>query len=295
MAQKYVSPLNDPDIRHLHIGRPFSFDSNLYPISYDSIGIGCPQMPVYVHDNENPFFNLCIGGKGILYIDDKKYDIVPGVAMLVGPGSSIRYHSVGDDVYITLWVNFAGYLRKEVFRNMNITFQIDDMQPFIDKFLEIANMETDQNWEVNSSVKLYEYAILINKHLSYTLKPNNKYKDILSPALFYLVNNLDKPYDASALAKQLNTSQTHMCRMFKKAFDCRPGEYAETLKVNYAKSLLENNISLSVDEIARMTGYDNTSYFIMLFKKHTGITPFQYKTTHQSNINAKQNTKENQL
>lgn len=284
MAQKYVSPINNPNIHHLHIGRPFAFDSNLYPISYDSIGIGCPQMPVYVNDNENPFFNLCIDGKGILYIDDKKYDIYPGIAMLVGPGSSIRYHAT-EDVYTTVWVNFAGYLRKEIFRNMNVTFKIDDITPFINKFLEIANMEIDENWEVNSSVKLYEYAILINKYLSYTLKPNNKYKDILAPALFYLVNNIDQPYNATDLATQLNVSKTYMCKLFKKAFNCRPGEYAEELKINYAKSLFENNFSLSVDEASRMVGYDNTSYFISVFKKHTGSTPLHYKTTCQSKKN----------
>ena len=197
--------------------------------------------------------------------------------MLVGPGSSIRYHAV-EDVYTTVWVNFAGYMRKEVFRNMNITFKIDDITPFIDKFLEIANMETDENWAMNSSVKLYEYALLINKYLSYTIKPRNKYKDMLVPAIFYLTNHIDRPYDAAKVAEQLNISQTHMCRLFKMAFNCRPSEYAETLKINYSKSVFENNISLSVDEVARIVGYENTSYFISIFKKHTGVTPFKYKS-----------------
>ena len=278
MPQKAI---NDTSIRQLHIGRPFAFDSNLYPISYDSMGIGCPQAPVYVYDNENPFFNLCIAGRGILYIDDKKYDITPGTAMLVGPGSSIRYHAVGEE-YTTVWINFAGYMRKDVFRNMNVTFKIDDMTPFIDRFWEIANMDTDENWEMDSSVKLYEYALLINKQLNYTLKPKNKYKDILTPAVFYLSQNIDQPYDAKVLADQLNISQAHMCRLFKKAFNCRPSEYTEELKINYCRSLFENDISLSVDDAARMVGYENTSYFIAIFKKHTGMTPLRYKNEHYS-------------
>ncbi len=41
--------------KSLHISPPFSFASEKYPISFHSIGIGYPQGPVHVNDNEYPF------------------------------------------------------------------------------------------------------------------------------------------------------------------------------------------------------------------------------------------------
>ena len=204
--------------------------------------------------------------------------------MLVGPGGNIRYHADGD-VYTTLWVSFSGYLRKEIFSDMNIAFRIENMDVFLDKFLEIALMDEDyETWEMKSSIKLYEYCLLINTQLNYVLEPKNKYIDMLAPAHVYFMNNISKPYIAAEVAECLKMSQAHMCRIFKKAYNCRPSEYAERAKISYAKSLMDNDLALSVDQIAEMVGYNNTSYFISIFKKLCGITPHQYKSTRNKTV-----------
>ena len=266
--------------KHMHLDPPFSYNSNNYPLSFDSIGIACPQPPIYVHDNPNPFFNLCVEGNGILYIDGQKYNITSGVAMLVGPGASIHYHAVGD-TYTTVWINFSGYLRKEIFTRMNVCFKVNDMQPFVDKFMEIVHLDIDNEWEQNSSLMLYEFCLMINKSLNQILSPNNKYIDMLGPARWYLMRNISEPYDAAKIAEVLNISQTHMCRLFHKAYNCTPSEYTERLKINYAKSMFKNDPSININEVGRMVGYENASYFISVFRKQTGLTPFQYKSSQE--------------
>ena len=53
-------------------------------------------------------------------------------------------------------------------------------------------------------------------------------------------------------------------------------EYIKKRRFNIAKKLLSDS-SYSLKEVADAIGYDNVSYFCSLFKKATGLTPFEYR------------------
>ena len=50
--------------------------------------------------------------------------------------------------------------------------------------------------------------------------------------------------------------------------------------INKAKELLLVNSYLKVQDIARMTGFSDTSHFISMFKKTTGMTPLEFRRMH---------------
>ena len=52
-------------------------------------------------------------------------------------------------------------------------------------------------------------------------------------------------------------------------------------------NLIENT-DYNITEIANAVGYDNSMYFSRVFKKHTGMTPTEYKRRNEKKIN-KQN------
>ena len=52
----------------------------------------------------------------------------------------------------------------------------------------------------------------------------------------------------------------------------RPMEYISRKRVTQAKELLLST-SKSIEEIAKLAGYDNPTYFGMVFKKYEGTTP----------------------
>ena len=53
--------------KSLHISPPFSFASEKNPISFHSIGIGYPQGPVHVNDNEYPFLISAYRARDLIY------------------------------------------------------------------------------------------------------------------------------------------------------------------------------------------------------------------------------------
>jgi transcriptional regulator GlxA family with amidase domain len=65
-------------------------------------------------------------------------------------------------------------------------------------------------------------------------------------------------------------------RRFKTATGSTLIEYAQSLRVESAKRLLETGES-PADEVAASVGYENAAFFRRLFKRSTGLTPGDYR------------------
>lgn len=79
-----------------------------------------------------------------------------------------------------------------------------------------------------------------------------------------------------ALAKRAAMSPRNFIRRFKTATGRLPGEYLQMTRIAAARDLLENG-SDSIQEIGARVGYVDSSFFRALFKRHTGMTPAEYR------------------
>jgi transcriptional regulator GlxA family with amidase domain len=79
-----------------------------------------------------------------------------------------------------------------------------------------------------------------------------------------------------ALAKKAAMSPRNFIRRFKVATGRLPGEYLQLMRITAARELLENE-SLSIQEVSARVGYADLSSFRTLFKRHTGMTPADYR------------------
>ena len=74
-------------------------------------------------------------------------------------------------------------------------------------------------------------------------------------------------------------SHSHLCRIIKKALHITPAALINQYRLHLAERLLTTQPSLSVTEIAFRGGFEDTSYFIRLFRKEKGITPGKLRTS----------------
>ena len=79
------------------------------------------------------------------------------------------------------------------------------------------------------------------------------------------------------LAKHFNRSKSHISHLFKSTNGQTIRAYCNNLKLEDARNLLINT-DLPITEIALDTGFNDTSYFIHLFKTKYGISPLKYRT-----------------
>ena len=75
---------------------------------------------------------------------------------------------------------------------------------------------------------------------------------------------------------------------FKNVMKVPPMQYIVSLRIAAAKGYLENS-NKNIAEIAATVGYDNALYFSRLFRKHTGVTPSEYRKKNK--INSQNNVK----
>lgn len=101
---------------------------------------------------------------------------------------------------------------------------------------------------------------------------SNKLKDILH----YLDAHYTENISLDRLAEQFFISKYYLSREFKKEYGTTIVQYLLTKKITNAKELLRYSDS-SIEEVARLCGIDDASYFNKIFKKMEGCTASEYR------------------
>ena len=92
----------------------------------------------------------------------------------------------------------------------------------------------------------------------------------------YLQQHYDSDVSIDRLAERIGMGPRNFIRRFKAATGRVPGAYVQTLRVSAAKELLENGTS-SIQAVSSKIGYEDIGFFRNLFKRHTGMTPGEYR------------------
>lgn len=85
-----------------------------------------------------------------------------------------------------------------------------------------------------------------------------------------------EPLRIEELARRFGFSERNLKRRFQVATRISPNLYLQRVRIDKAKKLLIAT-RLSVKEIAYEVGYENTSFFVRLFKRELGSTPAQWR------------------
>jgi transcriptional regulator GlxA family with amidase domain len=92
----------------------------------------------------------------------------------------------------------------------------------------------------------------------------------------YLQGHFDRELSIDSLAERIGMGPRNFIRRFKAATGCVPGAYIQRLRVAAAKELLEQGAA-SIQTVCSKVGYEDVAFFRGLFKRHTGMTPAEYR------------------
>jgi AraC-like DNA-binding protein/ligand-binding sensor protein len=104
----------------------------------------------------------------------------------------------------------------------------------------------------------------------------NAESPVIRRAKEYIVENQTEDLSLGQVAKAVNTSTFHFCKMFKKATGLNFTEYVSRVRVEKARNLLLNP-NLRISEIAYEVGFQSLTHFNRVFKKITGQSPSDYR------------------
>ncbi|MEG0379337.1 MAG: helix-turn-helix transcriptional regulator, partial [Eubacterium sp.] len=78
------------------------------------------------------------------------------------------------------------------------------------------------------------------------------------------------------LAELACLSERQFRRLFTDKYGLSPKQYCMNLRMKESCYLLKTT-ELSIAEISEKTGFEDANYFSRQFKKHTGLTPKEYR------------------
>jgi len=125
----------------------------------------------------------------------------------------------------------------------------------------------------NKTVSIDSFVNDVNR----TINENKNINDNIENILDFIrkeYTNPDMSLDFVADYVKLNPS--YLGKIFFDNTGVRFPEYISRLRIDAAKELLSTTDE-SINHIARLVGFNSTTYFITSFKKYTGVTPAMYR------------------
>lgn len=107
---------------------------------------------------------------------------------------------------------------------------------------------------------------------------NRSHKLILRKAIDYIHEHYNEQVTLNEVAENIYVSTFYISRMFKKELGKSFIDYLNDVKIEKAKELLKE-IKYKTYEVADLVGISDPHYFSKLFKKHSGMTPSEYRET----------------
>ncbi|WP_456389804.1 GlxA family transcriptional regulator [Profundibacter sp.] len=98
----------------------------------------------------------------------------------------------------------------------------------------------------------------------------------IEQAQFLIERTFAAPIRISELARTVALTERTFLRRFERATGHTPLAYVQHLRVQSAQRALENTAA-PIEQIAYAVGYENAGAFRKLFKRHTGLSPSQYR------------------
>lgn len=100
----------------------------------------------------------------------------------------------------------------------------------------------------------------------------------IAEAKRFVMMHLGEKIGMEEMANRLKLSPPHFSRIFKNETGETFVEFVTRSKMERAQELL-NRSDLTIQQIAEQLGFENTSYFIKVFRSSTGKSPNEYRNT----------------
>ena len=96
-------------------------------------------------------------------------------------------------------------------------------------------------------------------------------------AINYIHDHLGEDLTLDEVANHVGLSKCYFCTQFKKDMKMSFTDYLTYIRIQKSKHLLQNT-DKSILDIAIMVGFNSQSYFTTQFKKHTGLSPMEFRS-----------------
>ena len=229
-----------------------------------------------VHNTKDCFYiMLGLDGSTVFTIDGTEYEI-----------------EKNDVFFIPENTEYKGRCNIVPARNMEIIFKGKNICGF-DKPIKLSPKKWEKYEELffsayekyflgeigyKTHLKSLVYSVLnkVTKELVEEKGEERSYRKIKNSILYIRENYASYDMSIEKAAAKSHMSEVHFRRLFRDVFGVSPITYITDIRIKKAKELLKHT-EYRIGDIALKVGMYDEIYFSKFFKKHTGMTPNEYR------------------
>ena len=223
--------------------------------------VGCYELVVFLKDG------------GYTVINGKKHPITGGATRFLRPGDRV-YNFRYNEIYVLHFSVDDEERGKRIFGEILPFLRLPDVKSEIIEIFErivAALLERNDFQCVFESWRLF--AILRERSC---MEQKGSQDQTVLQIKKYIEENFSRHLTLEEIADRFYLHPIYMQRKFKRECGMTPAEYQKQIRLSKAKLYLLTTM-VSVDDVSERCGFCNPSYFISVFKKSEGLTPFQYR------------------
>ncbi len=211
--------------------------------------------------------SLQLKGNIDITIGDKQYHIRENDIRVVPPG--LDHSGCSSDPCTDIFIQ----TRSLDFSDIIITHDYDGNILKLFEMLNKVMTEKEKNYEAIADTITEVICEYIKKYQDTKFKYSFtvRFKNIL-------YDNIANPdFSISEEIKKIGFNSDYFRKCFKEDFGKTPLEYITGLRNDLAKKLLKQISFQGIENVALQCGYKDIYYFSKAFKKHTGMSPSEYR------------------
>lgn len=263
-------------------------DFNTIPLLLSLLGKDHHQEPVYrTHGVPINQVFFCKSGQGEVLIDSRKYVIDKSQCFVILKDIPHEYHCTSGEDWVLDIIGFNGAIVPLLLRTLKLNTsgayllgKRDLIESHVNSIVELA-ANNDKNLNMLLSQKLYCLLTDLSKVITSVSSAGADYGNpTITQVIDYIESNYSNDISLENLAEIAHRTPEYLCNIFKKCTGSTPVGYITSVRLIHAMTLLVQEPSLPVNQVAIQCGFRSPSYFGKVFAKHYGMTPSDYRMKH---------------
>ncbi|UUZ92868.1 AraC family transcriptional regulator [Paenibacillus sp. P25] len=157
--------------------------------------------------------------------------------------------------------------------------QLEEAATLFRRIEQLASLKEEEGSELLLTAYMIELLILLNRVHHERLSPQAtlhlNLDEKLAPVLDYIDRHLEQDLTLETLERQFFMNRYYLSRLFKKNTGSTIHEYILLKRISLAKKLLLEDHN--VTDACQLSGFNDYSHFIRMFKRIVGVPPGQYR------------------
>ena len=234
---------------------------------------------IHIHDNYEIYVH--VKGNSAFLVGDRVYPLKRGDVILTRPGDVhvfiVNERGVTD--HFCMWLapacgsQLLPFTQKDGFRP-HLTFSDETGDRLISLMERITDRDAPPE-ELEKISLLLRIALTLANQTENAAVESELLPEEMQAIIRYIDGTFRQIEGVGDIAAHFNISTSTLNRRFRQYIHVSPGEFVNAKRLSFAKKLLDSGAT--VTESCMQSGFSDCSYFISVFKKKFGETPYTYK------------------